>query len=79
MRKSNNKNKMVGKMKVKSKGGDGSKAKENKRWIFDDDMTACLVESLKNYKADKEGEEIDFEGDLVKVVSQHSRGHGCEI
>ena len=54
MRKSNNKNKMAGKTKVK-------------RWIFDDDMTASLVESLKNYKVDKECEGIDFEGDLVKL------------
>ena len=58
---------MADKTKVKSKGGDGSKAKENKRWIFDDDMTASLVESLKNYKADKEDKGIDFEGDLVKL------------
>ena len=35
--------------------------------VFDDDMTASLVECLKNYKADKEGEGIDFEGDLVKL------------
>ena len=57
---------MAAKPKV-HKSKDGSKAKENKRWIFDDDMTASLVECLQNYKADKEGEGIDFEGDLVKL------------
>ena len=58
------------KMAAKPKGHkskDGSKPKENKRWIFDDGMTASLVECLQNYKVDKEGEGIDFEGDLVKL------------
>ena len=34
---------------------------KNKRWLFDDDITANLVECLKSYKVDKESGGIDFE------------------
>ena len=47
---------MAAKPKV-HKSKDGSKAKENKRWIFDDDMTASLVECLKIIKRIKKAKE----------------------
>ena len=50
------KSKMAAKPKV-HKSKDGSKAKENKRWIFDDDMTASLVECLKIIKRIKKAKE----------------------
>ena len=60
------KNKMASKGKGK-KSKDDSEVKQNRRWIFDDEMTASLVECLVSYKVDKEGEGIDFEGDLVQL------------
>jgi hypothetical protein len=58
---------MASKGKATKKLKDNSEIKQNKRWIFDDEMTACLVECLLSYKVDKEGEGIDFEGDLVQL------------
>ena len=46
-----------------------SKVKQNKRWIFDNEKTAGSVQCLVSYKVDKEGEGINFEGDLVKLYS----------
>ena len=49
------------------KSKDDCEVKQNKQWMFDDEMTAGLIECLVSYKVDKEGEGIDFEGDLVQL------------
>ena len=64
------KNKMASKGKATKKLKDNSEIKQNKRWIFDDEMTACLVECLLSYKVDKEGEGIDFEGVMPFTQAQ---------